>query len=192
MKQSKPMFLILFSVLAVAMSGCGRSNNQAGAPLPVQPGLPGQFPQTNFPGGMTPLSGITAQGSMVARVDSASVTSNGGGGWGCSIPQGEQFQLIGQSQDGVISITGQSMNCNGQIIVQVQLSQLVLQDIQQRLMFSGGGGWGYHGQPIQIGSVTVAQVSIGRAGSRLYNGALQGGASILVLVNGTLPYHMFF
>lgn len=194
MKNTKPSIRFMVSVFiasfALVMTGCGRRNNgQAGAPVPIIPGT--QFPQGNFPGGNVPLSGMTAQGSMGARVDSAAVTSTGSG-WGCAIPQGEQFQLFGQSQDGVISITGQAMNCSAQIIVQVQVSQLVMQDIQYRLMSSGGGFGFPFGQQVQIQSISVAQVSIGRAGNRLYNGALQGGASILLLVNGTMPYYMFF
>lgn len=168
--KAKPFSLFVFATLALVMSGCGKSNNNA---APVVPGIVnGQYNQ--IPGGYNgQLSGVGGAYSGTLYVDSANVMTFQGPSSYC--PGTEMLNLIGQSAYGQVIITGQRQNCAAPANVQVQLSAAAAQQVALAMGMSG-----------TIGSVTVYSVNLGRYGSTLY------GGSVRVLVNGSFPYDLYF
>lgn len=185
---SKPMFLILFTALAFAMSGCGKSNGSAAAPSPYV------GPQGNYPSGggtlgsaCTPVnSPISFQGSMY--IDSANVIAGAnmpvqGGGYGTTY--GGAIQMASQNYYpsnayGYITIQAQmisatSANAGGML----QLSQAA---IQQIMMQMGYGGVSYN----QIPCASIISINLGH-----YNTTLYGG-QVTLLINNQIQYPVYF
>lgn len=191
MKQSKPMFLILFSILAVAISGCGKNNNSNTLPpggmingqvngYPTGPGGPGG----TLGSACTSLQGpIPFQGSMY--IDSANVIA----GQGAMAPQGGyntnpygagQITMSGSGSDGWMTIQAQMISAtsaNG--AGQLQLSQLVIQQIAYQMQFSG--------MPYgQVPCASVVSINVGHYNTTLYGGFVQ------ILINNSVPYKVYF
>lgn len=184
MNKSKPNVLVLFSLIAIAMSGCGKSNSAATAPIVPN----GQYNNGQYNPGGGQLSGVTATFAGTVYMDSANVQTSQGPSYQC--PGTENFTaqpLNGQSQDGVILIYGQRNNCSANVQIQIQLSQIVVQDIMYKMQM--------YGMQPNIASVTVHQLSIGRYGTSLYGGGLPtniGPAAALLVINGSVPYYVYF
>ncbi|GEM_PF-6910093 len=198
-KNTKPSVLILFSFIALAMSGCGKSNNSSAV---IPPGvIAGQY---GAPGSYTggALSGVVATSpGMNVYMDSANIMQSPGVSGMC--PGVENFMaapLTGQSQDGYVTITGIRQNCQAQIQISIRLSAIVAQDIMYKMAQSGYGG-GYGGGPYgggaqpTINSAVITQVNIGRYGNTVYGGGIPaplGKAAFMILVNGNFPYYLYF
>ena len=188
MKMSKPMSLLLFTVLALAISGCGKSNNNSNN---VPPGgvVPGPYGQQNIPGvgggnfgsSCTSLQGpIPFQGVMY--IDSANVLAGIGapaptGGYGGG-QYGGTLQMASQNSPyGMLVIQAQMISLNGANGAgTLQLSQAA---IQQAAMQSG----------LPYGQVPCGQVVAINVGH--YNTVLYGG-SVQIMINGTIPYTLYF
>lgn len=178
--KSKPFSLFVFAALALAMSGCGKSNNNA---APVVPGMVnGQYNYGN--GQYGGLSGVGGAFSGQLRVDSSNVmTSDPFGQYNCSlIGTVESLNMIGQSAYGQIVITGQRQNCYAQANAQVQLSAAVAQQIAYSMGMTG-----------TIGSVQIYSINLGRRADNSMGGnyALYGG-TVQVVINGSIPYTLYF
>ena len=184
---SKPMSLILFAVLALGISGCGKSNNNSNVPPGGVPVGPGGFPQQNIPGAgnfgsaCSSLQGpIPFQGVMY--IDSANVLAGIGapaptGGYGGQ-QYGGSLQMASQNSPyGLLVIQAQMMSMNGANAAgTLQLSQAA---IQQAAMQSG----------LPYGQVPCGQVvsiNVGHYNTLLYGGVVQ------IMINGTVPYYVYF
>lgn len=198
---TKPM-IILAALIAIAMTGCGKKNNEAAPGTPGYGGYPnGQYPQGNYPGGgaggtlgsaCTQITG-PIQFSGGIYIDSANIyagqqataPSYGGypqAGYGAS----QQISMYGSGSDGWMSIqatmTGQtSANAYGQL----QLSPMVVQQIQYQ-MASSGLPYG------QVPCASIVGINIGHYNTTLYGGGFGGGRAVLLSINGSIPYYVHF
>jgi hypothetical protein len=191
MKQSKPMFLILFAVIAVAMSGCGKSSSPAPAnPNLVNPQINGGYgggygggAGGNFGSGCTPIQS-PIQFSGVMYIDSANVLA------GLGAPQptqtnGQNFGAIQMASDstmpaatyGIISIQAQMFSVNGANGVgTIQLSQAAI----QQAALQSGVPYG------QFPCAAVASIQLTHYNTRLYGGVVR------LMINGNVPYEVYF
>lgn len=198
--KTKPNILFLVAALAVAVSGCGKSKNDA----PVPPGVGGVNGQYNIPGGTaggalgsacTSIQGPLAfQGSIY--IDSANIYAGQGapamgGGYGGypTNPYGQgQISMSGSGSDGYIVINAQMVSTNmANASGQLQLSQIVIQDILYKSQYTG----------VPYGQIPCAQIigiNVGHYNTTIYGGGYPGtgGGAVLIMVNGTMPYYVHF
>lgn len=205
MKKSKPVLVALFSLIALALTGCGKSNGnvnnggqnipygQAGYGQPGQPGVGGALSSQ-----CVPLNGpIPFQGSMI--IDSANVYAGQGVGGNGGFQQNPYQQasygqgaisMQGSGSDGWVSIQAQMVggnlaNAGGQI----QLSPLFVQSIMYRLQSGGYGQPGYgqngynqggYGQAGygQLPCAQVIGINLGHYNTKLY------GGQVILSING--------
>jgi hypothetical protein len=190
--KSKPSIFILFTVIALAMSGCGKGGNDA-VPPPGVPGAIGPYGQYNTAGGAlgsacTPIQGpIPFQGSLY--IDSANVVSGQApvaapGGYGTN-PYGQgQITMSGSGSDGWMTIQAQMITATGANAAgQLQLSQLVIQQIMYQMSY--GNPYGY-GQPQQVPCAQIVAINLGHYNTTLYGGRVQ------IMINGSIPYIVYF
>lgn len=200
--KSKPNMIVFAAFLAFAMSGCGKSNNNAAAPLPPG-GYPGGYPQNNIPGGYpgagaplqsgcTNIQGpISFQGSMV--IDSANVYAGVGvtapapTGYGYQQPQGYgQISMQGSGSDGWMTIQATMTGATtANAVGQIQLSQMV---VQQIMMQSQMMGLPYGQAPCAM----VVGINIGHYNTTLYGGGFGGGRAVRLMLNNTIEYFLYF
>lgn len=192
---TKPM-IVLVTLIALALSGCGKKNSDA--PAPGTPGYPnGQYPQGNYPNGTGGVLGSACtsinapiQFSGGIYIDSANIYAGQGANapTGGGYPQGgygtgQQMSMFGQGSDGWMTIqatmTGvNSANAYGQL----QLSQLVVQQISYGLGLPYG----------QVPCASVVAINIGHYNTTLYGGGFGGGRAVLLSINGTTQYYVYF
>jgi hypothetical protein len=174
MRINKPKSLFVFAFIALVMSGCGKSSNSA-APIPNTGIVNGQYNTGGYGGSNGSLSGVGGTTSGTYYMDSANFMSQQGPSYQC--PGVEQFTsnpLVGNSIYGQVAFVGTRQNCSAQGQITVILSQTVVQQIAPY---------------IQNGSmvVTVTGVNLGRyAGTTLY------GGQVNILINGSIPYILYF
>jgi hypothetical protein len=188
MNKSKPMFLVLLAVFAFALTGCGKSNNNAAGVPPVVAGQYGGYPTAGGALGSacTSIQGpIPFQGSMY--IDSANVLAGQGApvaNTGYPNPQNPygqgQITMSGSGSDGWMTIQAQMISAtsaNG--AGQLQLSQLVVQQIMYQMQFSG---MPYN----QVPCAQIVSINIGHYNTTLYGGVVR------IMINGTIPYNVMF
>lgn len=200
-QRSKPIFLLLLSLVALALTGCGRNsqnrnnpnmNGQLGFPTGGVGGIPvGQ-------GGCAPLQPgmpipIALQGAMF---NSAALQAQPGQAviGGAGAPVGNYY-LQGQSGEGAIQIGLQIQNLlqagpapvTGQGVLII--SQLRFQAIMQRLGIPMMGMWGPQmGGMTQICASGVA-IDLSHYNTRLYNGRV---TLIISTQAGQFPEEVYF
>lgn len=201
MKKSKPVLVALFSLIALALTGCGKSNNNNGGVN--NPGVYNPYGQGGvggvggaLGGQCAPISGpIPFQGSMI--IDSASVYAGQGVGGGAiqqnpyqqQTPYGQgTITMNGTGPYGAVAIQAQMIGGNqANASGQLQLSPTFYASIMQKLSYGQGGyGQGGYGQPgyAQIPCAQVVSINIGHYNTHLY------GGYILLSINGqSFPMH---
>ncbi len=217
MRNTKPRIIVtgLLAAFALALTGCGKKNNQAGAPLPGQPGFPGQFPQGNIPpgGGLgsqcAPVTGpIPFSGTFY--VNSASIVSGQGG----VIQQPQQFpnqynpyggqqgmlQLSGSGSDAWMTMQIQMAGMNqGTGGGQMQLSSSYVQTLMYKIQsgqipIPGISGQQYnpynpYQQPqFNMGAIcaSIVSINIGHYATSLY------GGQVNIMLNNSVPLVVYF
>ncbi len=189
MKQSKPVSLLVFAVIAFAMSGCGKSNNSAPPPPGGAVGPYGQYnggtSAGSFGSGCTPIqSPIAFSGLMY--IDSSNVMAgagapaptNGGGYTGnngtitmSSAPSGAGATY------GVITIQAQMLSLNGAS----GGGTLILSPAAiQQAALSSGVPYG------QYPCATVSAIQLTHYNTLLYGGVVR------LLINNNVPYDVYF
>jgi hypothetical protein len=194
--KSKPILFIVFALLSVAASGCGKSKNDGAAPLPGTPGYPGGLPQGGYPGGgvagaCMPIQGgvLQFQGSFL--VDSANVVSSQQTGIGGQQIGGypTQFQSFPACQPNQMPSSANPCAPSGQLVM--SLTPVAYVSATQKI--GVGTGILYLSQnmmatlsPYMGTCASVVGVNLGRAGNTLY------GGSVTIAINGHQPMNLPF
>jgi hypothetical protein len=198
--KSKPFLVLAFSVIAIVMSGCGKSKNDAANngggtyyPQNCQPGVPCQ------PGGggaVAPL-GAPMQFSGTMYIDSANIY------FGTQLPTSQmqtnmmpaQATYQGQSPYGTMVI--QTMQQVGPNLYNVTGAVTLSQAYVQQIMSSTGGYGcmtGTYGcmQPQVALTARVVAINVGHYNLSLYGGGFGGSnaARILLSTGQEIPFFL--
>ncbi len=199
--KSKPSLIVFAAFIALAMSGCGKSNNNAPAPVPPGAYPGGQYPQGNIPGGYPGAGGALQSGCASIQgpisfqgafyIDSANVLAGAGAALppttGYNNPQGYgQISMQGSGSDGWMTINATMTGAtSANAVGQVQLSPMV---VQQIMMQSQMMGLPYGQAPCAM----VVGINIGHYNTKLYGGGYGGGRAVRLMINNTIEYFLYF